>query len=416
VSKNKVMIILDTARAQNFSCYGHDKETTPFIDSIAKKGTKVENCYSNAPWTLPSHYSFFTGLLPSEHGKDRKEAKGPIEQETLPEKLSEKGYKTIAYSNNGYISPLYGFDEIFDEFNFNGDDLEGGDRILFEDDQLFKELKKGEKNGRWDKSKKKYLYFVKESVKRFSPKSWVNVAYYLFSKKKENQFEDKGAEKTLQQIENREFEEPFFVFINFVEPHSPYQPPKEYAKEFLPEEDLDRAYKYGKTNLTKYLSEEEETPDDLSRLLEGLYNAELNYIDDKLRQLKKTLDGKTEETEYIILSDHGEYFGERGLWEHQAMLGEEVLKVPLIFSESKEDIGKRNFFSLKQLFQFILNGKVGDKAEGKTFAEYSGLDSHNWGLDKSKFKEEYFCRQKMSIDDEGEISLSKSNIVNEIDI
>ena len=63
---NIVLIVMDTARAANFSCYGYPETTTPNIDKIAKEGTLYNYAISPSTWTLPSHASLFTGLYPSE--------------------------------------------------------------------------------------------------------------------------------------------------------------------------------------------------------------------------------------------------------------------------------------------------------------------------------------------------------------
>ena len=64
---NIVLIIMDATRRDHLSCYGYRRNTTPNIDIIAYESTLFQNAFSNAPWTVPSHASLFTGLFPSEH-------------------------------------------------------------------------------------------------------------------------------------------------------------------------------------------------------------------------------------------------------------------------------------------------------------------------------------------------------------
>ena len=54
---NIVLIALDTQRADHLGCYGYPKRTSPFIDSIARRGVLFERCY--AP-NIPTHPSFTT--------------------------------------------------------------------------------------------------------------------------------------------------------------------------------------------------------------------------------------------------------------------------------------------------------------------------------------------------------------------
>lgn len=63
-----VFVVLDSLSAFNMGCYGHDRETTPFLDSLSEDNILFNYAYSNAPWTAPSHTSIFSGQIPSDHG------------------------------------------------------------------------------------------------------------------------------------------------------------------------------------------------------------------------------------------------------------------------------------------------------------------------------------------------------------
>ncbi|MEQ1895592.1 MAG: sulfatase-like hydrolase/transferase, partial [Planctomycetota bacterium] len=65
---NLVLIVIDTARADHFSCYGYAPETTPHVDALAARGVRFTEARSLAPWTLPAHMSMFSGLSPRDHG------------------------------------------------------------------------------------------------------------------------------------------------------------------------------------------------------------------------------------------------------------------------------------------------------------------------------------------------------------
>ena len=65
---NILLIVLDAARADHFSSYGYHRPTTPNMDRMAGEGVRFTRAVSTSSWTLPSHASLFTGLLPDEHG------------------------------------------------------------------------------------------------------------------------------------------------------------------------------------------------------------------------------------------------------------------------------------------------------------------------------------------------------------
>ncbi len=59
---------MDALRAQNLSCYGYSKPTSPNIDLMANRGVLFENAYSCTDNTDPSFTSIFSGKYPISHG------------------------------------------------------------------------------------------------------------------------------------------------------------------------------------------------------------------------------------------------------------------------------------------------------------------------------------------------------------
>ncbi|MFB6095229.1 MAG: sulfatase [Halodesulfurarchaeum sp.] len=380
MTKNIVLLVMDTARAANCSCYGYDRETTPFLEELAEEGTTYERCYAQAPWTLPSHYSFFTGEYPSDHGKLSKEDRGGTDRDTLPEILSRKGYTTIGLSSNAYVSKMYGFDEMFDEFHFNSP----GQDLLFPDDEIFHDLVHGEEE--WDSTARKYIDFVARSVRELSPKSLLNGAYYLLTQKfgRSPDWGDDGALFVEERVKEKNIEEPFFLFVNYVEPHFPYMPPEEYAERWL-DHDLDKVYDVASVPPHRRLGTEDE---EAAEILQALYDAELRYLDDRIRELHRHLEEATDrDTIFIVTSDHGEFFGENGLWEHHGGLGEEVLHVPLVTAGGHDD-GGTGIVELRDLFDYIQGIPDGEETfqeREEVLAEYLGIGSHVWEHDFGEY-------------------------------
>jgi len=56
--KQAIIILLDAARPDHFSCYGYERETTPSIDTLAKTGVVFENCFTQATYTRAALPSF----------------------------------------------------------------------------------------------------------------------------------------------------------------------------------------------------------------------------------------------------------------------------------------------------------------------------------------------------------------------
>ena len=110
-----VLVSIDCLRADHVGAYGYSLPTTPEIDAVAGEGTVFENAFSTASWTLPSHMSMLTGLVPSLHGATKWE-KLSTSVDYLPELLGGSGYRAAGVVSWVYLSQAYGFERGFDSY------------------------------------------------------------------------------------------------------------------------------------------------------------------------------------------------------------------------------------------------------------------------------------------------------------
>ncbi|MGC9319578.1 MAG: sulfatase-like hydrolase/transferase, partial [Armatimonadota bacterium] len=115
---NMLLVVLDSARADRFGCYGYKKPTTPNIDRIAEESTLFTECYSESSWTLPVSFTLLTGLAPREH---RSEAyrELPRELPTLQDAMAQAVYETFLFSTNAFLGPTTGLQRGFDHFDMS---------------------------------------------------------------------------------------------------------------------------------------------------------------------------------------------------------------------------------------------------------------------------------------------------------
>ncbi|MDQ1350950.1 MAG: choline-sulfatase, partial [Acidobacteriota bacterium] len=66
--KQVILISIDTLRADHMSAYGYSRDTTPHLSRLLKDSVYYTQAYPNGCWTMPSHMSLLTGVLPSRHG------------------------------------------------------------------------------------------------------------------------------------------------------------------------------------------------------------------------------------------------------------------------------------------------------------------------------------------------------------
>jgi arylsulfatase A-like enzyme len=125
-----LVIICDTARADAFKPW-NGPHPSPAMERLAREGMLYDQATSQAPWTLPSTASIFSGKLPTEHGisgdcfewsEGKPSSPGGavrgFQGDWLPESFQRRGYRTWGASCNVWISSWGGFDRGFDAFDW----------------------------------------------------------------------------------------------------------------------------------------------------------------------------------------------------------------------------------------------------------------------------------------------------------
>lgn len=272
---NIVLIAPDTQRADHLGCYG--KRTSPFLDSIARRGVLFERCY--AP-NIPTHPSFTTMLTGKEaitHDIVNIGGGVPIADgvRLLPEILKEHGYATAAVD-----SMKRHFTRGFDDY------------VTYE----------------WGRSKPTELRRA-ETV----------------------------TDKALPVIERlREQAQPFFLFIHYWDPHTPYLPPRPYDRKFYPKDrdpydpnnhSMDEAWSW--EAFKWYFHDWMPGVTDAEYVI-NLYDGETAYMDRHLKRVLRALDPVRDQTLVILTADHGEILNEQlGYFDHHGLY-EGNVHVPLI--------------------------------------------------------------------------------------
>lgn len=293
---NIILIVLDTLRPDHLSCYGYPKPTSPNLDRIAAEGAVFEQAYSTAPWTLPSHASMFTGTFVSRHGLDTGQEKLAEHFVTLAEFLQRAGYFTASFSSNIWVSEFTGLARGFEYF----------------------------------RNAKEIPY---QSVKQLSLYQKVVKEIYLRYFFKRYDYGAREINGMLKEFFRRRWQpaRPFFVFVNYLETHLQYRPPRKFRNLFLDEMQRRRA-KHVNQNAPRFNADMVSMTDEDFEVLRALYDAEIRYVDHRLGQFISMLrDLKIlDDTLLIITSDHGENLGEHGLMDHQYSLHDTLIHIPLI--------------------------------------------------------------------------------------
>ncbi len=121
-SYSMIWISLDTTRADHLGIYGYDRDTSPFLDELARRGLFFEWAIAPQNTTLPVHVTMFTGYHPVVHQimyskTVNQGVRIGSSVATLPQILQETGLATRAWVDGGKMTALHGFDRGFDVYN-----------------------------------------------------------------------------------------------------------------------------------------------------------------------------------------------------------------------------------------------------------------------------------------------------------
>jgi arylsulfatase A-like enzyme len=303
VPPNILLIVLDTARADAFEPYGAAPGASPAVADLARSGRALPEVRSTACWTVPSHASMFTGLLPRAAGLDRAPGGMPAgcrpvmegqADGVLAEVLRRNGYRTRGISTNLWITPGSGFATGFDEF------------------RTVETTRQTEMVGTRLRSRAAWAL---DALRARSDDGAAEAGRILRGWLRERGGDDR----------------PSFWFVNLIEAHSPYLPPRPWND--LGARDRLRAAAEARRHLTlgeiwRTCLGGLEVPAEALERMRHLYARSVRQLDDWLGATLEAVD--LEETLVLVCSDHGENLGEGGLIGHAYSLDDRLTHVPFV--------------------------------------------------------------------------------------
>lgn len=310
------LVVLDTVR---YDAFRDHFEWLP--------GTRFDNAYSTSHWTGSAHASLFTGRYPSEAGVSVKDWSLSTAEPTLAERLSGAGYETRAFSANINVSEPYGYDRGFDEFD-------GTWRLDLPKPRVFNWFRHMEENDR--PAPLAYLSGAVETLRGeydVGRSCRLGLRHAVAGTRFDES--DDGARAFRETARSLDPDGPTFLFANLMEAHQPYRIPR--SERTVEPYDLGPAFEATLRNrfddpataLADRVDPASVTPsspdperaraayEDCVRYLASVY-------EDAFEALRSSFD-------YVVtISDHGELFGERGVWEHGYGLYRPLTRVPVV--------------------------------------------------------------------------------------
>ncbi len=361
---NIIMILVDDLNDYQGAFGGHPQAKTPNIDKLAKSGIRFTNAQTNVPVCQPSRNSLFTGVYPHDSGDYnwRAQAKQKVlkHNKTMMQLFRENGYYTLGTGKLMHRGDAKRWHKWGRPIGHNyGPTYFDGEKkgavptvpAPFRDigpidgsygrlsDGGYSSGKKGTKgwmNG-WDKS---MLRYVNDNDRDLLPDEhhakWASEQLSILAKSKNNQ--------------------PFFMGVGFVRPHTPLHAPDRFFDMFPLDElklapwmkgdNRDTYFKdnfpadikglrYYKTLLASYDNDHETA---LKHFLQA-YLACIAFMDEQVGKILDTLDSHPElknNTTVVFTADHGWQMGEKGyLFKNSAW--EESTRIPMIIRQPNNE-------------------------------------------------------------------------------
>jgi len=262
-----LVITVDALRADRVGCYGYERETTPNIDRLVGNGLLFERAWTPEPLTGPAMCSMITGLPPHRHAASRNGLRMQSGLDSLPKILSRKGWQTAAFVGTWT--------------------LKNNLTLLGEHFETYGE--------------------------RLNKRRWFGI---LNSEATCEDVTDDALD-WLTDARGGDPEDPFFLWVHYIEPHAPYRFHEQYAERLGINDD-----KLRRTDR---------------------YDTEIAAVDESIGRLLAGVRESVHAGNLIIVftADHGESLGEHDFWGHGRYLYEPSLRIPLgITWESEIKPGK----------------------------------------------------------------------------
>src|ERR1044072_9071971 len=286
---NVIVVMVDTLRADHLAAYGYTRPTSPNFDALAAQSYLFTDARSQASCTYPSVNSVLTSRYPSRFlGQAEGRFGIPDNVRTIGEILGAQGWSTAAVS----ASPV-----------------------------------------------------VRKNPTRYNPGGGFDRGFGRFD---EECLWHPGACVSNRGLATAErLREPFFLYLHYMDPHGPYDPPQPYRKQFRAGRTQERWALRGDVNPLQRFLDGTGPPATYGpaalRFCEGLYDGEIAYFDAQLGRLVDQLRGRRllDRTILVVLSDHGESFLEHGKLKHCQSVYDSEVKVPFLVRLPRQHRGER---------------------------------------------------------------------------
>jgi choline-sulfatase len=313
---NILIIIVDQLSGTLFPDGPADWLHAPNLKALAAKSTRFANAYTGSPLCAPGRASFMSGQLPSRTGVYDNAAEFSSSIPTYAHHLRRAGYQTCLSGKMHFVGPdqMHGFEERLTtdiyppDFGWTPDYRKPGERI-------------------------DWWYHNMGSVTGAGVAEITN----------QMEYDDEvcyHATRKIYDLSRGHDARPWCLTVSFTHPHDPYVARRKYWDLY---EDCEHlmpqvgpiSYADQDAHSQRILDASDRdnfniTEDHIKRARRA-YFANISYLDDKIGEVLQTLKDTRQEATILLVSDHGDMLGERGLWFKMSFF-EGSARVPLMIA------------------------------------------------------------------------------------
>lgn len=343
MARNVLLLTVDSLRAiPNLT--EEDRDLLTVIDRLERDGgVSLSRAYATGPTTRSSFPAILTGTYAlSSDDYPYMGEKRP----SLATSLSKQGIETAGFTSNPFLSRTFNYNIGFDEYRDYQNIIERKAAKLFPD---------GIENPRGILRTLNDIVPLTAGLKR---------GYRLISgDSRPYRPAAELIEDTLDFVDRCESR--FFCWTHLMDVHQPCFPPESYRSRHgagkVTLDEVSDIYSRFAANSAAV------TPEDIS-LLDSLYRAALDYVNDQINRLLDELQeqGVLHETAVILTSDHGELYGEYDEYGKPPRLYDELVHVPLVVSDPPPALAEapEQLFSLVDL-PFVVHALTGTEPDSQ---------------------------------------------------
>jgi arylsulfatase A-like enzyme len=342
VKPNIIMIMCDQMRFDRFGAMGNASIITPNIDALSREGLLFKNAYCPSPVCSPSRASVKTGLFPPGNGmvtnwvpfKEKVAGTTDINRYLLTERLRSQGYYT------GMAGKLH-FVPADDQFGFDYKALSDAPYSVYANDDKHSDYVKWLRETHFKDSLTDVVGIFDRDENYFSESIYKFIMGSGWRTEEQHDI-PWTVDQSMDFIENRDHEKPFFLFTSFFGPHQPYLAPAPWDTLYNPDDialgqrfyaNLENSPIFQMSSLGGNLSKKLRAEWDERKYKEVIaaYCGQISMIDHYLGKLFNQLKekGLWDNTWVVFLADHGDFNGAYGTFFKGEMYDVSV-KVPLI--------------------------------------------------------------------------------------